>query len=115
MSIQKNTSRRQSAAPLFVGQSATDDSPDDFVAYLIRVMVTAGVKAEVAGTVGQQVTEEWGGDRPYIAKRLGEGRSERNEAIRRDFQRGESIPFLMRRYQLSRVTIWRILGLEAAA
>lgn len=111
----KQTTRRQTTQSLFVGQSATDDSPDDFVAYLIRVMVTAGVKAEVAGTVGQQVTEEWGGDRPYIAKRVGLGRSERNDAIRRDHRRGESIALICRRYDLSRQHVYRILGLAEEA
>lgn len=111
MTIQK-TSKKQTSQPAFVGQSVVDESPDDFVAYLYRVMVRVGVKVEMAGQVAEQVTSEWGGDRAYIAKRVGAGRSERNDAIRRDHRRGESIALICRRYQLSRQHVYRILGLE---
>lgn len=111
----KQTTRRQTTQSLFVGQSATVDAPDDFVSYLVRVMVSAGVKAEVAARVGHQVTDEWGGDRPYIAKRAGLGRSERNDAIRRDYSRGESITMISQRHELSRQHVYRILGISEPA
>lgn len=57
-----------------------------------------------------QIRERWGGDRPYISRRAGEGRSARNQAIRRDHQAGERVALLERRYGLSRFQIHRILA-----
>lgn len=104
--------RTETPAPLFVGQS-TAHAEDDFVCDVLAVLrqLAGGVTEQQVAQIDATLRERWGGDRPYIAKRRGEGRSDRNAAIRRDHQRGESIPFLMRRYQLSRVTIWRILGM----
>lgn len=59
-----------------------------------------------------QIRERWGGDRPYIGRRAGQGRSARNEAILRDHRNGERVPLLMRRYKLSRQRIYQILGEE---
>ena len=88
---------------------------DDFVADVVAV-VRARVKMndEQAAAIMADVRERWGGDSPYIARRLGEVRSARNEAIRRDFQRGESATFLARRYNLSRQTIYNVLELSSA-
>lgn len=111
------TPKPAKSAPLFEGQSTAAPCPcDDFVSDVLAIVqqVAASVTPEQAAKVDAALRERWGGDRPYIAKRRGEGRSDRNAAIRRDFQRGESIPFLMRRYSLSRVTIWRVLGVEVA-
>ena len=58
----------------------------------------------------RHIRERWGGDRPYIAMRAGDGRSVRNDAIRRDHLAGERIPLLMRRYDLSRSRINEILA-----
>lgn len=107
------------AAPLFHGQS-TAHAPaidDDFVCDVLALVqqMAVSVTAEQLAAIDAAARERWGGDRPYIAKRQGEGRSDRNAAIRRDFQRGESVPLLMRRYQLSRVTIWRVLELDGKA
>lgn len=110
----KTTTR--TAAPLFQGQSTAQPPAmdDDFVCDVLALVqqIAGSVTPDQAAQVDAAVRERWGGDRPYIAKRQGEGRSDRNAAIRRDFQRGESIPLLMRRYQLSRVTIWRVLGMD---
>jgi hypothetical protein len=111
----KPTAKAQPAAPLFHGQSYHAD-PDDFVCDVV-VMVRQHLPAmpdEAAAAVDAALRERWGGDRPYIAKRHGEGRSDRNAAIRRDFQRGESVALLSRRYSLSRMSIYRVLGLECA-
>lgn len=51
----------------------------------------------------------WGGERWYFERRAGEGRPERNAAIRRDYQRGESLAFLERRYGLCRRQLLRIV------
>lgn len=58
-----------------------------------------------------QIRERWGGDRPYISRRPGAGRSERNEAIKREHRAGERIPFLARRYCLTERRIIQILAL----
>jgi len=114
------TPRARAASPgLFVGQSTTGaglpepDYPDDFVCDVVRIVadVVAGLSEEQKRAVNEAVRERWGGDRPYIARRLGEGRSERNAAIRRDHQRGESIALLCRRYDLCRRQVLRVLGL----
>lgn len=109
------------AAPvqsLFTGQSTTGpgmaepEYTDDFVADVVRVLsaVVPGLSEEQGRAASEAIRERWGGDRPYIARRLGEGRSERNVAIRRDHQRGESLALLERRYQLCRRQLLRIIG-----
>lgn len=107
---------QRTAAPLFQGQSTAHQPvvDDDFVCDVLALVrqIAGNVTAEQAAQVDAALRERWGGDRPYIAKRQGEGRSDRNAAIRRDFQRGESVAFLVRRYALSRSTIWRVLGME---
>jgi Mor family transcriptional regulator len=115
----RKTTSKPSAAPLFHGQSTAQQPEvvDDFVCDVLALVrqIAGSVTEQQAAQVDAAVRERWGGDRPYIAKRHGEGRSDRNAAIRRDYQRGESIPLLMRRYQLSRVTIWRVLGMNGEA
>jgi Mor family transcriptional regulator len=108
--------KAQPAEPLFQGQSY-HAAPDDFVCDVLALVLelAPGITGEQAAQVDAALRERWGGDRPYIAKRQGEGRSDRNAAIRRDYQRGESIALLCRRYQVSRVTVWRVLGVEVAA
>jgi Mor family transcriptional regulator len=106
------------SAPLFCGQSTAHSAPspaDDFVSDVMALVqqMAPGITPEQATAVDAALRDRWGGDRPYIAKRHGDGRSDRNAAMRRDHQRGESIALLCRRYQVSRVTVWRVLGLEA--
>lgn len=117
---------KPTAAPLFHGQSTAHQPEvvDDFLCDVLAI-ARAEMLAEFPGQekkvdaaiarADPKGRERWGGDRPYIAKRHGEGRSDRNAAIRRDYQRGEAIPLLMRRYSLSRVTIWRVLGMDGEA
>ena len=57
----------------------------------------------------QAIRAKWWGDRPYIARRPGEGSSERNQAIMRDYQRGERICYLANKYQISRKQVTRII------
>lgn len=107
--------KARAAAPLFDGQSTAfeADNPDDFVDVLGALVLELLPDVQAASVLALKaaVRERWGGDRPFIAKRSGEGRSERNRAIRADFQRGERVAFLMRRYHLSRMQIYRILDL----
>lgn len=88
---------------------------DDFVSDLIAVVRSrAKLTDEQAAAIMADVRERWGGHSSYIARRPGEVRDVRNAAIRRDFQRGESVTFLSRRYSLSRQTIYNVLGLSTS-
>ena len=124
MSIQPTRKAKpQPAAPLFHGQSYSKDASkhmrgenpiDDAMSALLELKA-AGVSDDDAKQATRiALAGFWGGERWYFERRAGEGRPERNAAIRRDFQRGESIALLCRRYQLSRVTVWRILGMDEA-
>jgi Mor family transcriptional regulator len=53
--------------------------------------------------------DAWAGDRPFIARRDGEGRSQRNEAIVRDYLRGERVALLSRRYEITERHVLRVL------
>ena len=55
-----------------------------------------------------KVRSIWAGDRAYIQHGSG-GRSQRNEAIKREHGAGERIPYLMRKYQPSERRIIQIL------
>lgn len=105
--------RAHPPAPLFAGQSSeadqrcTDDFVDDLLAIVCRRL--PGLSVELAAEVAAEVRGLWGGSRPYIARRAGEGRSARNEAIRRDYHRGERLPLLERRYKLSQGQLSRII------
>ena len=112
--------RRPASAPLFEGQSTTGPGApapqpmgDDFVVDLQGIVRQhiAKIPDDILHAIGAAIRERWGGDRPYIAKRPGEGRSERNATIRREFRRGDSVPLLARRHQLGRRQILRIVGL----
>jgi len=99
---------------LFVGQSTqdpaqTDDFVDDVLALVAQHL--PGLCADKCAAVKAAVRDRWGGDRPYIAHRAGEGRSARNEAIRRDFKAGERAEYLARKYNLTRQQIYRVLGM----
>jgi Mor family transcriptional regulator len=91
-----------------------DAGDDDIVADILRrlVQLTPGFSAAVLQQVERDIRAHWGGDRPYIARRAGEGTSARNEAIRRDHQAGERTGLLCRRYRLTPRQIQRILRRE---
>lgn len=112
MTITKARPQPSTPAPLFAGQSSDlPGNPDDFVECLLALLRRRlpALTAELAGELGAELRDQWGGDRPYIARRAGEGRSGRNEAIRRDYQRGERVPLLARRYSLTPQQIYKIL------
>lgn len=58
------------------------------------------------------VRRDWGGERPYIAVN-GEGAratmSRRDAALLRDWQAGERVALLARRYGISRRRVWQII------
>jgi hypothetical protein len=90
---------------------------DDVVEYTIACALALSppeLRADVRDLIAQhasvQVRRVFGGDRPYISRRLGEGTSQRNAAIKRDYwQRGEHIPLLERRYGLCKSRLWEII------
>jgi len=86
----------------------------DFVSDLMAtaMAVCAQFTADHAKELERRLVANWGGDRPYIGKLGKEARnmtSLRNMAIIRDFKAGERIPFLSRRYGLSKVRVWQII------
>ncbi len=84
---------------------------DDIVADILQrvVALTPGFTAALAVQIDRQVREHWGGDRPYIARRAGEGTSQRNAAIRREHRAGTHVGALSRKYRLSRQRIHQIV------
>lgn len=87
--------------------AASDDIVQDMLAVVMSLAPT--FTQALAEQADAELRQRWGGDRPYIARRKGEGHSARNERIRADYLRGERIGLLMRRYELSRSTIMRVL------
>lgn len=83
------------------------DIIDDIVTRLCSVLPEP-VQAHVE-RVARDTREAWGGDRVFISKRPGEGRSERNQSILRDYQRGERLALLARRYGLTERRILQII------
>lgn len=59
------------------------------------------------------VRQQWGGDRPYIGLKSGEGHSERNSRIYRQHLAGERTEFLARRHSLSNSQVTRIISQAA--
>ena len=81
---------------------------DDVLRRVQEAMPNFG--AEVALKVSQEAHRDWAGDRPYISPTGGaEYKSQRDQRIYADWQRGERIPFLMRRYQLTARRIRQII------
>lgn len=64
---------------------------------------------ELVKGVEADIRADWGGDRVFIAKRRGEGHSNRNSRIFRDYLAGERVKLLSCRYQLSERQVLRII------
>lgn len=69
-------------------------------------------KAEALHDIETAIRQDWGGDRPYIAK-AGESAdvemSKRNAAILRDYRNGERPTYLARKYGISRKRVHEIV------
>lgn len=83
---------------------------------LIHTMRQAGIGPDVCGQVAQQwqegVISNWGGERAYIGATTAQERrdmSSRDAAILRDWQAGERVAALARRYRISRQHLYRIV------
>lgn len=87
-----------------------DDIIDDVLRRVIEM--APGFSAALAAQIARETRHEWAGDTArifYIARRDEGVRSLRNEAILRDYQQGERLGLLERRYKLSKRHILRVL------
>ena len=113
MTEAKHKRQPQAAEPTLFMQSplAGAANEDDFVDDVVGVVaqLAPDLTPEQCAKIGAEVRLRWGGDRPYIARRQGEGRSGRNEAIRRDYLSGERLALLERRYNLTQRRLLQII------
>lgn len=87
-----------------------DDIIDDVLRRVIEMAPEFG--AALAAQIARDVRHEWAGDRArilYIARRSDELRSERNEAILREYKRGDQIALLERRHGVTQRRILQII------
>lgn len=90
-----------------------DGNPDDLVADVLRrVHEAASIDQDIVRRIDRETRETWGGDRVYVARRAGDGKSERNEAIRRDHRSGDHVGLLARRYGISKWQVARIVAAD---
>ena len=59
--------------------------------------------------LAREKRDKWAGDRPFISRRAGEGRSQRNEQLIKDYLVGERVALLSRRYNLTERRILQII------
>lgn len=85
---------------------------DDVVAYTMAcfLALTPRTSAQIAQAVERQVRDYFGGDKSWIASMAARDLKERNAQIRRDYQMGERIELLERRYELSKRRLFQIVS-----
>lgn len=76
---------------------------------LQRVETELGVDPDRLQPIENSVRHEWGRDTCYIATMEGQRIAQRNRALIRDYMRGERVPLLARRYEISPRQVYRIL------
>jgi len=101
-----------SSKPVTAWEPVCDDLVGDILASVIALV--PAFNAALAAQVEKATRDKWGGDRVYVQRR-GSTLSARNAAIRRDFQAGERVPLLMRRYRLSAPRLWHIIKNDPSA
>ena len=87
-----------------------DDIIDDVLRRVIEM--APEFSAALAAQIARETRHEWAGDKVrifYIARRDEETRSQRNEAILRDYRGGERLALLERRYGLTQRRILQII------
>lgn len=87
-----------------------DDIIDDVLRRVIEM--APGFSAALAAQIARDTRHEWAGDQArvfYVARREDELRSHRNERIMQDYQQGERLALLERRYGLSKRRILQII------
>ena len=88
-------------------QQAHQDIISDILSRVISM--APNFSLALAEQIDRETRKMWGGDRPYISTRKGAGSSSRNDRIKSDYQKGERVALLMRRYDLSASRIREIL------
>lgn len=84
---------------------------EDVVDFTLRCAIAIGhMDDRTRQIVDRHVRSVFGRSRVYIASRADELAKARNAVIKRDYQRGERVELLSRRYELSTVQIWRIIN-----
>lgn len=85
---------------------------EDVVAYMVGcwLAVAPRTSPQLAQAVERQVRDHFGGDKAWIASMAARDLKERNAKIRRDYQMGERIELLERRYELSKRRLFQIVS-----
>ena len=84
---------------------------------IVTIARALGVSTEVAGKIANEwqagVIADWGGERAYVGKSTEKQRaaSRRHAAILRDWQAGERVAALARKYRISRSRVYSIVNL----
>lgn len=105
--VTKTDSKTTAAAAATPIKGSEHDIIEDILSLVVAM--APGFTEELAKRADKQIRDKWAGDRPYIAKRSGEGSSQRNAQIKADYLKGERIGLLERRYKISRARIWQII------
>ena len=77
-------------------------------------LVRAGVPKDVVEPVIDEVREDYGGDKAWVAQyseRVRERLNARNMQLYRDWQRGERIEYLARKYNISKKRVYAIISM----
>jgi hypothetical protein len=123
----RTVSRAAASRPLFTGQSTTgpgvalpqpsaDDVVQDILATVATLLAKAapGVDADTTATLlaeaDRQARHNWGGERPYISKRLGDSISQRTHAIRAAYAQGMRVGAIARQLCCTTSQVERALG-----
>lgn len=105
---QKTLYTSQSTTGAGLPQPSADDVVQDLLAYLVTL--APDLPPEVLARADRYARDTWGGSRPYISKKLGEGISHRNAAIRRHHQNGLRVGAIARLMECSESQVERALG-----
>ena len=87
---------------------------------LVTILRASGISAQVAGMVAAEwsasVEADWGGDRPYIGKGAHTKRttSQRDAAIYREWEAGERVRAIARKYGISHTQVRRVIAQSVA-
>lgn len=87
----------------------------DLIRYIldrVALRLPGTLTHDLAREIEREIRQHWGGDRPYVPKTCENYIVERNAAILRDWQNGERMVLMVRRYKLNRSQIWRIVRRE---
>jgi Mor family transcriptional regulator len=90
----------------------------DILTDIAERFVAAGACPQITGAVIDAIRKDWGGENAYVAKRDESPRqiiSRRNSQLLRDWQRGERVPHLARKYAISVKRVYAVVKLSRAS